>query len=280
PSTEYISRVSSVFKASGGDLKKVVRAILLDQELWSDIIQGTGTKIKEPYLTFTAMLRAFNVEPPTQWTSGKTVIRVTRNKYYMGHNTLYGTFGQAPTMAPNVFNFYQDDFIPNDFKSLELVAPEIYIKTMPNTISYNNWLIDILNLERDYILQRYTSIDAYFAGETKEGQPKLLLNIPEAYESVLNVLNSYEDIPKHTDKMLHVEVYKLIAGEITDWLSIRLLGEKLPSETRDIIVTHFAQTAKMEVGKERFGTPKRQLYERLIMPITRAIVASDHYSVQ
>jgi len=37
PSPEYVARVATVFKETNGDLKAVIKAILLDPEIWEDI---------------------------------------------------------------------------------------------------------------------------------------------------------------------------------------------------------------------------------------------------
>lgn len=61
PSPEYMTRVSSVFTQSGGDIKAVVRTILLDPEARTadnpTKISARVGKIKEPFLSYTMTLR-------------------------------------------------------------------------------------------------------------------------------------------------------------------------------------------------------------------------------
>jgi uncharacterized protein (DUF1800 family) len=57
PSSQYISRVSSVFNSSGGNLQQVVTAILTDQEA---LTESTGNKLREPILQTTTLVRELN----------------------------------------------------------------------------------------------------------------------------------------------------------------------------------------------------------------------------
>ena len=61
PTPGYIERVATVFNDDGsgvrGNLKAVVRAILLDEEAYNQSVE-LGGKVKEPLLAFTQFLRA------------------------------------------------------------------------------------------------------------------------------------------------------------------------------------------------------------------------------
>ena len=108
PSPEYISRVSKVYTSSGGNLAKVVKAILLDPEARAgddptQQISRVG-KIKEPLLHFTSMMRGL----------GCTSIVMSRQ----GDGKILNVWTQKIYAAPNVFGY----FAPNH-KAPESLTP-------------------------------------------------------------------------------------------------------------------------------------------------------------
>jgi uncharacterized protein (DUF1800 family) len=98
PSKDYISRVGSVFVSTQGDLKAVIKAILLDPEARAgdDPANTTnaGGRIKEPILVFTEVFRALGCVQ-TVYDSYNP-----QNAYYMG---------QSPLRAPNIFGYFSPD---------------------------------------------------------------------------------------------------------------------------------------------------------------------------
>ena len=123
PSPGYIYRVSRVFDNNGsgvrGDLKAVVKAILLDYEARTTAtlaFPGTG-KQQEPVLRLAKTLRAFN---------GKSI---------SGKWLFAGIAAQTPLNAPTVFNFFAPDYIaPGLIANANLYAPEFDI-TNESTIA-------------------------------------------------------------------------------------------------------------------------------------------------
>lgn len=112
PSPAYLSRVSAVFKSSGGDLPQVVKAILLDPEARAGddpaLQIARNGKIKEPILVHTNFLRAL----------GCTSAVPDR---FSSNGGVYGAWTQNPYSAPNVFGY----FAPNHLAPESLVpAPE------------------------------------------------------------------------------------------------------------------------------------------------------------
>jgi uncharacterized protein (DUF1800 family) len=108
PSPEYITRVSKVFKDSGGNLAKLVKAILIDPEARAGDdptkqIARVG-KIKEPYLHFSNTMRAL----------GCTATVASKN----GGGQILTAQTQDPYVAPNVFGY----FAPNH-KAPESLTP-------------------------------------------------------------------------------------------------------------------------------------------------------------
>jgi len=163
PSPEYIKRVATVFRDTGGDLKETVRAIYTDQELWDDIKNKRLVKYKEPIIAFTQMARACNVKPLPKWhlyLDSPSSTEVRHKRVTVEDQDIiyipYGGFGQLPTMARSVFNFYSDDYIPNDsyFRDNKLVAPELEIQTDGQLVAYHNYMYNILTYEKNYALNR------------------------------------------------------------------------------------------------------------------------------
>lgn len=118
PSKGYLSRVVAKFNDNGqgtrGDLKAVIKAILLDQEAWDGIrmvrrsnpwrleVSGQGTersRLQEPMLAYTNFLRRY--ASTTDYINGWYMI-----------NSLSFNWGQYPYGSPSVFNFYLPDFQP------------------------------------------------------------------------------------------------------------------------------------------------------------------------
>jgi uncharacterized protein (DUF1800 family) len=112
PSPAYLSRVSAVFKSSGGDLPQVVKAILLDPEARAGdnpaLQIARNGKIKEPILVHTNLLRALGCTSAVQMRNGD-------------NSVVYQVWNQNPYNAPNVFGY----FSPNHLAPESLVpAPE------------------------------------------------------------------------------------------------------------------------------------------------------------
>ena len=109
PSPAYLSRVASVFKSTGGDLQKVVKAILLDPEARAgddpSMQIARNGKIKEPVLVHTNFLRALGCTSALLDDRGN----------------LYSVWTQNPYNAPTVFGY----FSPNHLAPESLLpAPE------------------------------------------------------------------------------------------------------------------------------------------------------------
>lgn len=142
PSPAYVSRISSVFANNGadvrGDLKAVVRAILLDPEARGPVRTDPAYgKLKEPVLYLTSFLR---------------VMGATGDGYFAfarGHD-----LNQRVFEAPSVFNFYPWDYpLP---QGGGLVSPSMKLTgggldfERHNFAFYYTLLDDILGTGRDY----------------------------------------------------------------------------------------------------------------------------------
>jgi uncharacterized protein (DUF1800 family) len=131
PSPAYISRVAAAFANNGqgvrGDMKAVIRSILLDPEARDDAAamsnSGFGHQ-REPLVRLANVYRAFNASA----SSGKFIV-----------NNVNFNFSQAPLYAPSVFNFFSPFHSQvGPIENAALVAPEFQITTDTTVITSAN----------------------------------------------------------------------------------------------------------------------------------------------
>jgi len=151
PTPDYINRVASVFNNNGsgvrGDLKAVIKAILLDDEARTceALKDPNHGKLREPTLRFAQLARSFNLISPLNrfWDHGAGHLEWT---------------GQMALSAPSVFNFYEPDYQPpGELTFNGLVGPEFKILNSKTSIGYINimngaimWDTFIRSWEIDY----------------------------------------------------------------------------------------------------------------------------------
>lgn len=208
PSPAYIRRVAEVFNDNGegvrGDLKAVVRAILLDPEAWGDDYQDNPDfgKPREPVLAYSTMLRLLDARPLNGW-SGRDENGVQPEIKVNGVYWLrYTQLGQMPLRAPTTFNFYSPDYVPSDsyFIDRQLVAPELEIQTAPNLITLSNSLRStVAGRERHYLEQRYGSLEDYAADQDWRRGELLVVDVSDElalFETALdgNPDRSYDNL--------------------------------------------------------------------------------------
>lgn len=134
PSAGYVYRVAQKFNDNGrgvrGDMKAVIRAILLDYEargLDALANQGYG-KMREPVLRFSHLLRAFNFTCPCG----------TYPIYWM--DSPEWAIGQNPLRSPTVFNFFEPQYShPGHLASAGLHAPEFQITNETSVIGISDF---------------------------------------------------------------------------------------------------------------------------------------------
>lgn len=136
PSPAYVGRVAGVFANNGsgvrGDLKAVVRAILLDAEARADPAASATTagRLREPVTRLTGWARAFAASSPSNaWAIGDTSSATTR-------------LGQAIGHSGSVFNFFRPGYAPPNtgIASAGLVAPEFQITNELSVVAYVNYM--------------------------------------------------------------------------------------------------------------------------------------------
>lgn len=147
PSPAYVERVARAFNGDQtgvrGDMKAVLRAILLDREAINIGLGDAFGRLREPAMRIISLARTFNF---------KSHDGTFYNKGYR----LSGFVGQHPIDAPSVFNFYQPTHSPvGEIADRGLVAPEFQITTATtvigvtnhvNTSVFRNEVFDLWNL--------------------------------------------------------------------------------------------------------------------------------------
>ena len=138
PSPAYVARVATVFNNNGagvrGDLKAVVKAILMDVEARNghNTVTNFG-KLREPALRLTHLWRAFDAtfaDGATSYTTNAPTL-----------NNASSTFGQSVLGASSVFNFFHPDYSPlGPLRDSSIVSPESEIYT-ENYVSASNTFI-------------------------------------------------------------------------------------------------------------------------------------------
>lgn len=136
PSPGYVARVAAAFADNGsgvrGDMKAVVRAVLLDPEARDPALAADPAygKLREPVLRLTALLRAFNATSDSgRWLVGTTDDAGTQ-------------LGQTPLRSPSVFNFYRPGYVPpnSELGAAGLAAPEMQITHETSVAGYANFM--------------------------------------------------------------------------------------------------------------------------------------------
>jgi hypothetical protein len=131
PSPAYIARVAAVFNDNGqgvrGDLKAVIRAILLDAEARNDAPPSDFGKLRSPLLHHIALLRVLGGSiTPSQITY------------------VYDNMGESVLNAPSVFGHYSPMYrIPK--QSPPLFGPEFQIHGPGELINRGNFLWNFMN---------------------------------------------------------------------------------------------------------------------------------------
>jgi uncharacterized protein (DUF1800 family) len=134
PSPAYVSRVASAFNNNGagvrGDMKAVIKAVLLDPEARTANVSNTSGKLREPVVRFVHWMRSFNT-------------RSQNGQYLFGNTSDPSTsLAQSPMYAPSVFNFFRPGFIPPNSKmgAQGLVSPEAQITSETSVAGYLNFM--------------------------------------------------------------------------------------------------------------------------------------------
>jgi uncharacterized protein (DUF1800 family) len=157
PTPAYVERVAAAFINNGnnvrGDMKAVVRAILLDAEArrpFNDpATDANFGKVREPMLKQIALWRHFGaISPNTATFPGTNPQGGAANPLggqpamrRWGSNSPQDIFQQRPLGAPSVFNFYEPDYKqPGQVAQANLFSPELQIIHEVTAVTASNEL--------------------------------------------------------------------------------------------------------------------------------------------
>ncbi len=136
PSPGYISRVAAAFADNGqgvrGDMKAVIKAILLDSEARDPAKMSDPTfgKLREPFLRCVNLAHAFNASAQSGF--------YALDAFYMDHV-------EEPMRSPSVFNFYQPGYSPPGMLNVAgLFAPEFQIINAGSGITSPNYFYNAI----------------------------------------------------------------------------------------------------------------------------------------
>jgi uncharacterized protein (DUF1800 family) len=172
PSPAYIYRIAKVFKDNGqgvrGDLRAVVRAILLDYEARNQIAPTTDQfgHEREPVVRYANLMRAFHASAAD------------------GTYTLPwpdDSLGQKPLDSPTVFNFFEPNYAqPGAIAAAGLVAPEFQITTDTTVVSSINYLRGLI----------YTTADPNYPDEIALNWTSGELGLANTPSALIDMLNT------------------------------------------------------------------------------------------
>ena len=130
PSPQYVAAVAAAFSGSGGDMKAMLRAVLMHPEARAS--SPSAGKVREPVLKLSAYLRAFGYASDSgSWRVGNT-------------DSTGSALGQTPLRSPSVFNFYRPGYVPPGTESATgtLAVPEMQIAHETTAAGYVNYMRD------------------------------------------------------------------------------------------------------------------------------------------
>ena len=140
PTPAYVGRVAAVFNNNGfgvrGDLKAVVKAILLDPEARGDVkTDPFYGKLREPVQFATNLLRTFNVRSADGL--GQSDGYMAMAGQGVGGRPEFNGMAQVPFFSPTVFNFFPPGYV---VPGTSMVGPEFAIMTTGTSIQRTNFI--------------------------------------------------------------------------------------------------------------------------------------------
>lgn len=210
PSPAYVGRVAAAFNDNGqgvrGDMKAVIRAILLDPEArTADAARlPQAGRIKEPLLRITAWLRGFGVTS-------------TSGRWQIGFTSYSHQLNQSALRSPSVFNFYRPGYTPpnSPIANAGHVAPEMQIIQENSTGHYAFYLA--------------ATTGAFWIGNIGMG-PRIQTPNPDDPANPFN----------HRDVYAHYQHAKPLARtpeKLADHLNLILMHGQMGSTTRNAIIS-------------------------------------------
>ncbi len=216
PSPAYVQRIATVFADNGsgvrGDLKEVVRAILMDAEARDDTAVASQSfgKLREPVVRLVQWARAFKVTSPTNaWPFGNT-------------NSTANRIGQSPGRAPSVFNFFRPGYVPpgTQLATNGLVAPEFQITAEPSLVAYVNYMQTLIQSGAGEARPDYSALIAIAANsQALLDELNLLLAAGQIHTAVIADMKTALDSIANTTNRTYAAILLVMASP--DYLVLR-----------------------------------------------------------
>lgn len=209
PSRDYVQRVSTIFANNGngvrGDLKAVIRAILLDPEARLSPMPYAG-RLRSPFERYLNVARAFGVYDHTdQW----------RNPDYMRY------LRQSPGQSPSVFGFYRPSYSPpmTTIRRNGLLSPEFQLANEQTAVSYINFMVQFLE-GRFGSFGLYPKFDQYreFADDSNSLVQELNLVLaagqlsPEICHSISSALGTLKATEQNRDRRIRLASLLIVSS--------------------------------------------------------------------
>jgi uncharacterized protein (DUF1800 family) len=203
PTPAYVGRVAAKFNNNGfgerGDLKAVIKAILLDPEArecsWQ--MHPENGKLKEPIVRYTHATRAFPLDSPNDnyWNNGFSFLEAS---------------DQHPLASPTVFNFFLPDYQPNGaLADNDLMGPEFQIHNSQTSIAYinqvNQWIV--------WHSLWWSWEDGDPAVEIDRSQLEPLAEYPEELINHLDIILTHGMLSDHTRNVIRQAMEGLVWGD-------------------------------------------------------------------
>ena len=138
PSAAYVGRVAAVFNNNGrgvrGDLKAILRAVLLDPEARAKPSGNASGRLREPVHRFVQWGRSFGITSASgRWPIGDTSDPASR-------------LGQSPWRSPSVFNFFRPGYVPpgHELAANQITAPEFQLLNESTIAGYLNFMQSVI----------------------------------------------------------------------------------------------------------------------------------------
>jgi uncharacterized protein (DUF1800 family) len=140
PSPDYVSRVTTTFQNTQGDMKSIITAILTDSEATSSQLLSNpqAGKLREPVVRFIQWARTFqlniNASDATTWAKIGSLANPSN------------ALAESPLQSPNVFFFFQPGYTPPQ-TALEqngITAPEFGITNENSVAGYMNFIKNLI----------------------------------------------------------------------------------------------------------------------------------------
>ncbi len=319
PSPSYVAHVATTFNATQGDLKAVVKAIFLDQEFWEDIKSKEVVKFKEPLIAYTNFLRAFHAKPFPKWyfcgyggPSDENASNCSLVTDQFLFNDTRDFLNQGAGLAPTVFNFYDNDFIPNDeaFKAKNYVAPESQIESDSMFINFNNTIRqNLLTWDKSFIVSNYmhdyknqTALKHYNSVEEFASDAPIRSYVPVYYVGAnkmlldtvdeLNVMEEVIDGDSNGD-FINLQDYRESEYDddekaikaLLEHLNKKLTGNQLSEQQMEVLYANLKDAKlynKYDVHDVDHPEYDKRTYilKNAIYPAIRAVVTSNTFMTE